>query len=53
MRRAQQSSGAVGVVDYEYYPSSDRQPVAETEIHLMLMINTIMCLRHFFRHQGP
>lgn len=32
-----------------YYPCSDGQPVAETEIHLMLILNTVACLRHFFR----
>jgi len=51
MSRAHQSAAAARHVDFEYYPSSDGQPVAETEVHLMLMINTIMCLKHFFRHQ--
>ena len=33
----------------DYYPSSDGQPVAETEIHLLLILNTVASLRHFFR----
>ena len=33
------------------YPSSDGKPMAETQIHLWLMLNTIAILWHFFRHR--
>jgi Uma2 family endonuclease len=51
MRRAQRSAAAAGVVEEEYYPDTDGQPVAETEIHLLLMLNTLACLRHLFRRR--
>src|SRR2546425_372297 len=35
----------------DFYPSSDGKPMAETDIHLWLMLNTIASLWHFFRHQ--
>lgn len=38
-------------VGEEYYPSSDGQPMAETEIHLLLILNSVACLRHFFRRR--
>src|SRR6516164_2988892 len=39
------------VVAEDYYPSADGQPMAETEIHLLLILNTVACLRHFFRRR--
>jgi hypothetical protein len=43
------SAAASRVADY--YPAADGLPLAETEIHLMLILNTVACLRHFFRRR--
>ena len=32
-----------------YYPESDGKPMAETEVHLNLMINFIQMLSHYFQ----
>jgi Uma2 family endonuclease len=33
------------------YPTSDGKPMAETEVHIMAILNLINALRHFFRKQ--
>jgi len=33
------------------YPTTDGQPMAETEIHLLAMLHLIGALRYFFRQQ--
>jgi Uma2 family endonuclease len=39
------------VEDEEFYPSSDGQPMAETGVHVLLMMNLLAMLRHHFRRQ--
>jgi Uma2 family endonuclease len=34
-----------------FYPCSDGEPVAETEVHLLVMLNVIVTLRQFFEAQ--
>jgi Uma2 family endonuclease len=48
MKSSQPSSAALGLVDV-YYPSSDGEPLAETESHLLAIFNALAGLRLFFR----
>jgi Uma2 family endonuclease len=49
--RTSQVSSAATVAEDIYYPSSDGQPMAETEIHVLLIVDTLARLRHFFRRR--
>jgi Uma2 family endonuclease len=41
---------ALSVIDdEEFYPSSDGQPMAETDVHVLLMMKLLAMLRHCFR----
>jgi Uma2 family endonuclease len=40
------------VEDEEFYPSSDGQPMAETDVHVLLMANLLSMLRHWFKKNG-
>ena len=33
----------------DFYPASDRQPIAETQVHVLLMMSLYAMLRHHFR----
>jgi Uma2 family endonuclease len=52
MRDAHRNSAAARLAVDEFYPSSDGQPMAETEIHVLLILNTFGLLRYFFRDRG-
>jgi len=51
MNGSQASSAAATLPEEDYYPASDGQPMAETEIHVLLIIDTFARLRHFFRRR--